>query len=209
MAIQHNSSEALIIFVKNAELGKVKTRLASQIGAERALEIYQLLLQRTQATAIGSGVDVRVYYSEFIPDVDFWDLSVHTKHLQEGSTLGERMIHALDESFEVGYNKLVVIGSDCPQLNSSHIERAFAQLEDVEVVLGPARDGGYYLIGMKEMHEFLFVDKSWSTELLFDQTINDLIEHRLSWYELPILSDIDTVEDLERTSFADVGKLLV
>jgi rSAM/selenodomain-associated transferase 1 len=203
------STEAIIIFVKNAELGKVKTRLASQIGDERALEIYQLLLQHTQSAIAPLDADVRIYYSDYLPEIDLWDLSVHTKHLQEGSNLGDRLIHALDESFRLGYHKIVVIGSDCPQLSASHIEKAFMELEDVEVVLGPARDGGYYLIAMNRLHEHLFQDKHWSSEELFDQTIDDLIQHKLSWFELPILSDIDTVEDLERTSFAEATKLLV
>lgn len=209
MATTNNSTEALIIFVKNAELGKVKTRLAAQIGAERALEIYNLLLQRTQVTASATEADLRVYYSEFIPEVDLWNLSVHSKHLQDGDSLGERLVHAINESFNEGYKKVAIIGSDCPYLHSTHINKAFQELDEVDVVLGPARDGGYYLIGMNRMHEHLFYNKSWSSEHLFDQTLDDLIQHGLSWYELPILSDIDTLEDLERTSFADVSKQLV
>lgn len=209
MNTRSESTEAVIIFVKNAELGKVKTRLATQIGHERALEIYQFLLQHTQCAISPLEADIRVYYSEYLPEVDLWDLSVHTKHLQEGSTLGERLIHALKESFEHGYSKIVVIGSDCPQLSASHIEKAFKELEEVDIVLGPARDGGYYLIAMNRLHEHLFLHKSWSSKHVFDQTLDDLIENKLSWFELPILSDIDTIEDLERTSFAEASKLLV
>jgi uncharacterized protein len=208
MATSNNSTDTLLIFVKNPELGKVKTRLAAQIGPVRALEVYQHLLQRTQAAVNSTKADIRVYYNEFIPEIDLWDLSVHTKHIQEGSTLGERLIHAINESFQTGYEKIAVIGSDCPHLNSTHIEKAFKELDDVDVVLGPARDGGYYLIGMNHMHEHLFLNKSWSTESLFDQTLDDLIQHGLSWYELPILSDIDTLEDLERSSMYDLSKQL-
>jgi rSAM/selenodomain-associated transferase 1 len=209
MALPPKNSEALIVFVKNAELGKVKTRLATEIGAERALEVYQLLLQRTQLTVNAVEADIRVYYSEYIPEVDLWDLSIHTKHLQEGTTLGERLLNSINESFESGYNKIAVIGSDCPKLNSAHIEKAFRELDNVDVVLGPARDGGYYLIALNRMHEYLFMQKSWSSEYLFDQTLDDLIKHGLSWFELPMLSDIDTLEDLERTSFSELSKQLV
>jgi uncharacterized protein len=194
---------ALIVFVKNPELGKVKTRLAAQIGDEKALEIYLNLLNYTHSVATSWDAQVRVYYSDFIPEVDLWDVGFSTKHVQEGGDLGERLHQAVSETFDDDFDNVIVIGSDCPKLNVEHLNRARTELIDVDVVLGPAKDGGYYLIGMKSLHGELFHDKSWSSASLFDQTLETMIERGLSWYELPILGDIDTVEDLERYSFME------
>jgi len=194
---------ALVVFVKNPELGKVKTRLAAQIGEQKALEIYLNLLNYTHSIATSWDAQVRVYYSDFIPEVDLWDVGFGTKHLQTGNDLGERLEHAVEETFGDGFEIVIVIGSDCPKLNVEHLKKACIELADVDVVLGPAKDGGYYLIGMKSPHKELFRDKTWSSPSLFDQTMDTMIKNGLSWYELPILGDIDTVEDLERYSFMD------
>jgi len=205
--VSHMSSvdtkTALIVFVKNPELGKVKTRLAAQLGNEKALEIYLNLLSYTHAVATSWDAILRVYYSDFIPEIDIWDVGFGTKHLQTGNDLGERLHHAVSETFDEDVDNVIVIGSDCPKLNVEHLNKARAELRDVDVVVGPAKDGGYYLIGMKSLHSELFEGKSWSSHLLFDQTMETMIQSGLSWYELPILGDIDTVEDLERYSFME------
>ncbi len=198
-----DTKTALIVFVKNPELGKVKTRLAAQIGNEKALEIYLNLLNYTHMVATSWDVMLRVYYSDFIPEIDIWDVGFGTKHLQTGNDLGERLHHAFSETFDEDIENVIVIGSDCPKLNVEHLNKARAELREVDVVVGPAKDGGYYLIGMKSLHSELFKDKSWSSPLLFDQTMETMIKNGLSWYELPILGDIDTVEDLERYSFME------
>jgi len=198
---EHTS--ALIVFVRNAEIGKVKTRLAAQIGDQKAFDVYMSLLQHTHSIAITTDCDVRVYYSDYIPDVDLWDIGFCSKHLQTGNNLGNRMANAFEETFAAGYENVIIIGSDCPQLNSQHIQKAIDELRSAEVVIGPARDGGYYLLGMKQARPAIFENKLWSSAILFDQTIDDLIKIGLSWYELPILADIDTVEDLERSYLAD------
>jgi len=195
---------ALIVFVRNAELGKVKTRLAAQIGDQKAFDVYMSLLQHTHSVAITADCDVRVYYSDYIPNVDLWDIGYCSKHLQTGGDLGQRMSAAFDETFAANYEKVLIIGSDCPQLNSQHLQKALDELNTSEVVLGPARDGGYYLMALKQSWPALFENKQWSSEILFDQTIDVLIQLGLSWYELPILADIDTAEDLERSYLADI-----
>lgn len=198
-----NPKTALVVFVKNPELGKVKTRLAAQIGDEKALEIYLNLLNYTHSVAISWDADVRVYYSDFIPELDLWDVGYGTKHVQIGNNLGQRLLQAVSETFSEDYEYVIVIGSDCPKLNVEHLNKARTNLGDVDVVVGPAKDGGYYLIAMKSLHGTLFEDKSWSSPSLFDQTMDTMIKQGLSWYELPILGDIDTVEDMERYSYME------
>lgn len=197
------ASTALVVFVKNPELGKVKTRLAAQIGNEKALEIYLGLISHTHSVASGWDAQVRVYYSDYIPDFDIWDVGFCTKHRQDGSNLGERLLTAVSETFDEDFDQVIVIGSDCPKLNIEHLKKAKQELLDADVVLGPAKDGGYYLIGMNALHPELFIGKSWSSPNLFDQTLETMISKGLSWYELPILTDIDTVEDLERSAFME------
>jgi uncharacterized protein len=198
-----DTKTALVVFVKNPELGKVKTRLAAQLGNEKALEVYLSLVNYTHSVATSWDTHVRVYYSDFIPEIDIWDVGFGTKHLQVGDDLGERLLNAISETFDEDYDNVIVIGSDCPRLNVEHLNKARVELSDVDIVVGPAKDGGYYLIGMKSVHADLFKGKSWSSPLLFDQTMETMIQSGLSWYELPILGDIDTVEDLERYSFME------
>ena len=202
---QVSLSTALVVFVKNPELGKVKTRLAAQIGDDKALEIYLELLHHTHSVATSWDAHIRVYYSDYIPETDLWDMGYCSKHLQQGDDLGERLSNAIEQTFEDGFEQVVVIGSDCPKLRVDHLNRARTELVDVDVVVGPAVDGGYYLIGMKAFHPQLFEGKSWSSSVLFDQTLETMITSGLSWYELPMLTDIDTFEDILRTSFKETS----
>ncbi len=194
-----NSRDALLIFVKNAVLGKVKTRLAESVGAERALRIYIELLQHTRNITQPVECEKFVYFSSFIPVSDMiWANDDFQQRLQQGEDLGSRMSNAFSEVFEEGHERAVVIGSDCAELNEAIIRRAYHELEDSDIVIGPATDGGYYLLGMNEYHPELFENKHWSTQTVFDETIHDMIEHGWVWQELPMLSDVDTEEDLER-----------
>ena len=193
------SKNALIIFVKNAILGKVKTRLADSVGAEKALRIYIELMQHTRDVTRTLTCDKLVYFSSYIPMSDLiWFGDEFQHRLQEGSDLGERMSRAFREVFEEGYDRVIIIGSDCAELNESIVIRAYHELEDSDIVIGPATDGGYYLLGMNEYHPELFENKTWSTNSVFDETIQDMIDNGWIWQELPILSDIDTEEDWNR-----------
>lgn len=191
MSINH-----LIIFVKNPELGKVKTRLASTIGDEKALLIYQLLLEQTFQVTLPVLAEKKVYYSDFIQNIDQFNDLVYEKHIQEGEGLGEKMYNAMKHSFGEWAQKVVVIGSDCFELNSGIIEEAFKALEENDYVLGPAKDGGYYLIGMKNLNKDVFQNKEWSTENVFLDTLLDIKNQGKSHYLLPTLSDVDTEDDL-------------
>ena len=191
MSINH-----LIIFVKNPELGKVKTRLAKTIGDEKALYIYKLLLEQTFQVTLPVMAEKKLYYSEFVQNMDQFNDLVYEKHIQSGDGLGNKMYHAIKHSFAEWADKVVLIGSDCFELNSGIIEEAFKALEESDYVLGPAKDGGYYLIGMKELNLEVFQNKEWSTENVLLDTLLDIKNQGKSHYILPTLSDVDVEEDL-------------
>ncbi|NQV51946.1 MAG: glycosyltransferase [Flavobacteriales bacterium] len=190
-------NDRLIIFVKNLEKGRVKTRLAADLGDEQAMNIYHKLLVYTREITKQLNADKMVYYSDSIDNNDLWDNMLFGKRLQEGSDLGERMQNALAEAFAAGKQRVIIIGSDCLELETYMIKEAFAVLENNDVVLGPAKDGGYYLLGMKKFLPTLFEDKEWSTPDLLMDTILDLKKMNAKYYLLKTLNDIDTAADLE------------
>ncbi|QHT67598.1 glycosyltransferase [Rhodocytophaga rosea] len=187
----------LIIFVKNPQLGKVKTRLAQTIGNQQALEIYLRLLDHTKDISSQVAANRAVYYTDFIDSNDIWPEDQFQKYLQTGDDLGERMKNAFAAAFAEGFEKVVIIGSDCPQLTSAHIEEAFDLLNAFGAVIGPAVDGGYYLLGMSEFIPELFINKAWSSDQVLRQTLADLNRLEYSFYLLDELRDIDTEEDLK------------
>ena len=152
-------SSLLIIFVKNPIAGKVKTRLASTVGPEKALSVYKKLMEATRAITRDLAMTKQVAYSEYVPYADLWDPHEYQKSRQEGKDLGERMRNAFYQAFQEGHERVCLIGSDMYELSSDIIARAFDLLEDHEVVIGPATDGGYYLIGMRALHDRLFSGK--------------------------------------------------
>lgn len=190
------SKNALIIFTKNPELGKCKTRLAKTIGNKAALEVYKHLLQHTATVTEQIQADKFVFYSEGIAKNDIWNDSIFKKKLQQGNDLGEKMKHAFNELFQAGYEKVVIIGSDLFDLEVTHINNAFDALNNTQCVLGPAQDGGYYLLGLTKMLPFMFDNKSWSTPQLWEETLNDLKENSIAFTTLETLNDIDTFDDL-------------
>ena len=185
----------LIIFIKNPVAGKVKTRLADAIGDEMALEVYLQLLAITRVVSENVDCTRHLFYSDEI-ESDEWDSDKFNKHVQEGDSLGERMKNAFNQVFALGAKQAVIIGSDCPKLNSNLVHSAFEILNEKDVVIGPAKDGGYYLIGMRAPLPFLFDDKEWSTDTVFEDTVVDLMENRLTYGRLRQLSDVDTIYDL-------------
>lgn len=151
----------LIIFTRNPVLGKVKTRLAKTVGDKTALDIYHFLLQKTKEVTKKISCDKKVYYSEKIIKDDLWDQSIYQKKEQYGNDLGEKMKNAFNDGFKKNYEKIIVIGSDLFDLETSHINVAFKKLNHNNVVIGPALDGGYYLIGLKKLHPKIFQNKNW------------------------------------------------
>lgn len=188
------SKKALIIFTRNPELGKCKTRLAKHIGDENALEVYKYLLQHTATISKDIKADRYVFYSEKIKKEDLWDLDFFRKKLQKGNNLGERMQNAFTELLQMGYEKVSIIGSDLLDLDAELVNNAFAQLEFHDVVVGPAQDGGYYLLGMKNLYYKVFENKDWGTDSVLENTLNDL--KNTDVHLLKELNDIDTFEDM-------------
>jgi len=184
-----------IVFVRNPELGKVKTRLAKTIGDKKALNIYILLLKHTESVLQKVSSDKVVYYSEEIQNNDLWSDRCFQKKLQKGNDLGERMQHAFEMAFKEGYEKVVIVGSDLFDLKAVHIENAFKALENHDLVIGPSLDGGYYLLGMKVLHPAVFKNKQWGTDSVLETTLKNLEQENVKLLEA--LNDIDTFEDLQ------------
>lgn len=188
------SKNLVMVFTRNPELGKVKTRLAKTIGEQSALNIYNFLLNHTETVIRNIDCDKAIYYSVKVRDNDIWDPFLYSKHLQQGKDLGKRMYNAFLDTFSEGYKKVVIVGSDLFDLQPKHIEIAFRKLDSYEVVIGPAEDGGYYLLGMKTIHSQVFTTKEWGTSTVFENTINDLQNE--SVFLLEELNDIDVYDDI-------------
>lgn len=184
----------IIIFTRNPELGKVKTRLAKSIGDKSALNIYRFLLNHTEQTIRNLDCDKAVYYSVKVRDNDIWSTSIYQKHQQKGDDLGVRMHHAFKDSFSKGYKKVMIVGSDLYDLKADVISTAFEQLDKNDIVIGPAEDGGYYLLGMKMLNSKIFQNKDWGTSTVFQNTIKDLQNE--SVFLLEELNDIDVYDDM-------------
>ncbi|MBL4593724.1 MAG: TIGR04282 family arsenosugar biosynthesis glycosyltransferase [Flavobacteriales bacterium] len=193
------SKTLLIVFVKNIRLGKVKTRLAKTIGTEGAFHVYKHLVEITENVANQISSDKRVYFSDVIID-EKWQKTA--KFIQKGGDLGEKMQNSFKKGQKDGFDKIVLIGSDLPDVSSEIIQQGFDELNNNEVVFGPAEDGGYYLVGMTKPHFSIFKNKQWSTETLLKETTNELKEKGVSFSLLKTLNDVDTIEDLKGSSIA-------
>ncbi|MEO5892325.1 MAG: TIGR04282 family arsenosugar biosynthesis glycosyltransferase [Ferruginibacter sp.] len=189
--------EALIIFAKNPEMGKVKTRLAATIGNEAALAVYHQLLLHTVSATEYLPVDKFVFYSDFIQEEDVWTTEYYLKELQQGIDLGERMKNAFASIFQKGYEKIAIIGTDCPGVNAGIIMNAFAYLQYNDVAIGPAEDGGYYLLAMNKLHPEIFEGIRWSSGEVLKATISKCDALQLKHYLFPVLNDIDEEKDLQ------------
>lgn len=192
--------DALIIMIKNPVRGKVKTRLAADIGDDAALSVYQKLLTHTRAVTHPVQADLFVFYSDVVERNDLFENTRYKKYTQCSGDLGVRMDYAFSIPFKNEYKKVVMIGSDCFALTTAHIEQAFAALNEHDFVLGPAQDGGYYLIGMKKWNRWVLQNKTWSQHVLFDETITDIRNRNGSVHLLETLTDIDTINDLKDTT---------
>jgi len=188
---------ALILFIRNPELGKVKTRLARDVGDEQALSIYKALLKHTRDTALAVNAQRLLFYSQAVPKTDHWPTPAFTKLLQAGDDLGERMHLAFLQALERAY-KAVIIGSVIAQINAGIIEEAFQALEENDYVIGPALDGGYYLLGMKQPTPELFQNMEWSTPDVCQTTLDRISRLGRSCHKVATLTDIDYAEDWKR-----------
>lgn len=198
-------SEHLLIFAREPVLGRVKTRLAADIGPEAALATYRELLALTAAAVAAAQVPATVWLAE-APAASALGVPAHadrpewpglTWRVQPAAdSLGTRMAHAFAEVFAAGAERVVIIGTDCPGLTADLLKQAFAQLATHDLVVGPADDGGYYLLGMKKLHASLFANKQWSTAAVLLATLADAEHLGLRVAQLPTLADIDSGSDL-------------
>jgi uncharacterized protein len=188
---------ALIIFIKNPALGKVKTRLARTVGDEKALEIYLELTNITREnTKIVRGCSRHIFYSDFYNHADEWENKTYKKHVQTGSDLGERMFNAFSDILKT-HQKAIIIGSDCPTLTTEILELAFEKLKTHDFVVGPSTDGGYYLLGFGQnnVNDFLFKNMDWSTDKVLPTTLKRIEENGKTVFLLPELTDVDEEKD--------------
>lgn len=200
------NSQALAIFCKTPDKGFVKTRLAEDIGDQKALEVYLKLLKITDEKTKTFSASRHLYLtSSVVENLDEMLASLQRHNvfnidethfwLQHGEDLGQRMHLAFNHLLE-NHQSVVLIGCDLPDLNSELIDRAFQMLQSNDLVLGPSCDGGYYLIGIKKNHPELFQQISWSTEKVLTQTIKRARQLSLKFHLLEELRDIDTLDDL-------------
>lgn len=192
------SKNLLLIFTRNPELGKCKTRLAATVGNESALEIYKFLLHHTAQLTQDVSAAKQVWYSEEIWRDDLWNTTHFDKRLQQGSDLGIRMAHAFQEGFGAKFERIIVIGSDMYDLSKTDLDKAFDALKTNDFVIGPAEDGGYYLLGMNAFNADVFQNKAWGTETVLQDTLENLKNENVQLLETR--NDIDLYEDIESTA---------
>ncbi len=207
--LENISDSALIIFVKNPRLGKVKSRLAVTIGESGALASYRLMMNHTALITSKLEVDKFVFYSDEIDCFDIWKEDIFTKKIQDlDSNLGVKMAKAFDDLYGLSYSKILIIGSDCLLLSEEILNTAFDKLSDQQVVIGPSEDGGYYLIGFnfdlishvyQRVLAMFFLNKVWSHPDVLNEAVEACHRLNLQYFLLPILADVDTSEDLARS----------
>jgi rSAM/selenodomain-associated transferase 1 len=186
---------ALIIFIKNPTKGKVKTRIAATTGDEEALHIYLQLLDFTRHLTTKIDCQRFLFYSDVVEKNDDWNNDFFEKNTQYGDGLGDRMKNAFEFIFSKNIKKALIIGSDCAELNEKIIHDAFEALDQHDFVLGPADDGGYYLLGMNAFSPTVFDHITWSSAEVLSKTIENIAFLNKKHFLLPVLSDTDTEED--------------
>lgn len=187
----------LIIFVKNPELGRVKSRLSREVGDSAALAVYLKLISMIRKTCEPLPFHKMVFYDAYIDHEDQWDDRYFDKRKQTEGSIGERMNAAISIALDDGFKRVCLIGSDIPDISEEILNRAFEGLTENDVVLGPAADGGYYLIGMTRRHPQLFALKQWSTSSVFQETRRLIDTNGLTCGLLRELKDIDRRADLD------------
>jgi rSAM/selenodomain-associated transferase 1 len=193
-------NRCLLFFLKNPEKGKVKTRLAAAVGDEMAMKLYiRFLLEMLSTLNKGTFLFYLCFYPEnSLSDLRGWLGDDYLYMPQRGEDLGERMKNGFIEAFAMNFKRVVLIGSDIPDLPLTFIEEAFISLQEKDGVIGPSFDGGYYLIGFKDksFSPRVFEEIPWSTKRVFEETMKVLKQEGLTVHTLQPLRDIDTVKDL-------------
>jgi rSAM/selenodomain-associated transferase 1 len=194
-----NRTDSIIIFVRYPRKGQVKTRLAETTSSEFALNFYKLCAENLiRNIKKVPSVNRCIFYSNKNEKLEVinWLGSKLLFAPQEGDGLGSRMKNAFEKVFSAGSQKVIIVGTDIPELSKEIIMKAFEMLDSYDVVIGPAKDGGYYLLGMKKMNAELFEKIEYSTSSVLSETMTKIKELNLYYHLLPELNDIDTEKDL-------------
>ncbi|MCF6149788.1 MAG: glycosyltransferase [Candidatus Kuenenia sp.] len=203
------AKSALVLFVKYPKKGRVKTRLALETDDDFATEIYACFIKDSLSRFQNIKGDLIPFISEKNKISLFQKKFDFTKKCYDQSSghLGIRMKHAMKVMFNDKYDHVVIIGSDCPDLPVSYINNAFSRLLKNDVVIGPATDGGYYLIGSSNPKtlNILFTNIDWSTDKVLLQTIDRINSEGFSYYLLNEWCDIDALENL-KFCYKNAGK---
>jgi rSAM/selenodomain-associated transferase 1 len=196
----HASAKQLLVFARVPALGRVKSRLAAGVGEAAALATYQELLAITHRAITEAKVPATVWLADTVGHLPTTEETQPWPNLaarcQPAGDLGTRMATAFAAAFAAGAGRVAIIGTDCPGLQATHLTQAFALLETHDVVLGPATDGGYYLLGLRQPQPELFQHKAWSTDSVLADTLADARRLGLRVALLPALRDVDTAADL-------------
>jgi uncharacterized protein len=192
-------NSTLIIFTRYPELGKTKTRMIPALGAEGAAKLQRLMTEHTlqQARKLPNKIAIEINFTGGNRALmqDWLGKDLVYKEQTDGD-LGKRMHFAFESSFTKGKERVVIIGVDCPDLDRTILQTAFNAFDSHDLVLGPAADGGYYLIGLPRLVSELFIGIDWGSERVLAQTKEIAARSRLNTYYLPVLNDVDRPEDL-------------
>lgn len=190
--------QAIIVFQKALILGEVKTRLAATLGEEDSLNIYRQLLEHThKVVASINNTSVFIFQNKFPERLPISTQPHFHFFEQQGKDLGEKMFLAFQEVFNLGFTKVLIIGTDCIDLTKTHLSEAMNQLDRNTCVIGPATDGGYYLLGLTRPVPELFRGIQWSSPEVFNDSVSILNSLQITFSTIETLSDIDTEEDLK------------
>lgn len=190
---------AVVLFTRFPESGKVKTRLAKSIGEKNALDFYKVCCEHCFEETKKLGKTTKFAFITENKDISKskdWLGDDFRIEVQQGTDLGVKMQNAADKILRK-FDRIVILGTDIPDISSDIIQQAFEKLNEYDIVIGPSCDGGYYLIGMNKLHKMIFDDIEWSTERVLEQTITKIEKAGLTYALLPVLRDVDYFDDLK------------
>jgi rSAM/selenodomain-associated transferase 1 len=197
----NHCNNCLLLFLKSPIKGQVKTRLAAETGGDFEVELYKCFVEDMISLIENIGVRFKLcfYPPNMKSTFSEWLGEQHCYRPQTGDNLGERLRNAFEIAFEEGSSNVLAIGSDSPDLPVHYLKESFKALAAHDAVVGPANDGGYYLIGFskEKFTPEVFDNISWSTDSVFEQTVSVLKRHGRKVYLLPLWHDVDTLADLK------------
>lgn len=198
--------KALIIFTRYPEIGKTKTRLIPAIGAEKSANLQRLMTEKTinsiELLTKIIDIEVNIYFQGGNKELmQQWLGDKYNFYPQIERDLGEKMYSAFKDSFAQKNEQVIIIGVDCLELSIDILQEAFLALNNHDLVIGKALDGGYYLLGLNTLEKSLFDHIQWGTNQVFSQTMSKIEKLNYITYQLPVLRDVDRAEDLHLVSF--------